>query len=453
MSGIQIIAICLLVLVFAIGSVRHVHVGALALAAAVGVGLTFGAESVSEVMRGWPVDLMLILMGMTYLLAIARGNGTLDRLVDSAVRRAGSKKFLLPWLMFGIALAIASMGNPLAAMVVIPIAMVLAEQNGRDPVVMGLGAINGSVAGCFAPTSLYGILTVSIGKDGGVDLDPFAQFAVVLAIVVVLQFAAQFIFRQHAPTSEFTEPDGVSGSAPADTPDGGPGLPGSDAGVALATRPATRDKESEVVRTTATPVQRVTILALILLVVFVVGMPIFGFGINIGAISLALAVMISLLFPKESRAAIDEIDWSTILLVGGIVTYVGLLQRMGALERLGELASTIPWPLVAVFTLCFVGALISAFASTTALLPVIIPLSLPLVAQGDISGVGLIIALALSATLVDSTPFSTSGAIAVASSSEAQRPRVTTMLLRWGLSMAVVGPLVTCGLLVLPSYL
>ena len=83
----------------------------------------------------------------------------------------------------------------------------------------------------------------------------------------------------------------------------------------------------------------------------------------------------------------------------------------------------------------------------------IIPLSLPLVAQGDISGVGLIIALALSATLVDSTPFSTSGAIAVASSSEAQRPRVTTMLLRWGLSMAVVGPLVTCGLLVLPSYL
>ena len=56
---------------------RHVHVGALALAAAVGVGLTFGAESVSEVMRGWPVDLMLILMGMTYLLAIARGNGTL----------------------------------------------------------------------------------------------------------------------------------------------------------------------------------------------------------------------------------------------------------------------------------------------------------------------------------------------------------------------------------------
>jgi di/tricarboxylate transporter len=163
--------------------------------------------------------------------------------------------------------------------------------------------------------------------------------------------------------------------------------------------------------------------------------------------------MVSLLFPSESKSAIAEIDWSTILLVGGIVTYVALLQRMDAMKRLGELASSIPWPLVAVFALCFVGALISAFASTTALLPVLIPLSLPLVAQGEISGAGMIIALSLSATIVDSTPFSTSGAIMAASSSEEQRARVTTMLLRWGLSMTVVGPVVTCALLVLPGYL
>ncbi|MDF2824750.1 MAG: hypothetical protein K0R68_2158, partial [Mycobacterium sp.] len=82
----QLIAIAVLLLVFAVGSIRHVHVGALALAAALGVGLTIGAESVSEILAGFPVDLMLLLLGMTFLLEVARGNGTLDRLVDGAVR-------------------------------------------------------------------------------------------------------------------------------------------------------------------------------------------------------------------------------------------------------------------------------------------------------------------------------------------------------------------------------
>ena len=445
MSATQITALCILLVVFAIGSLRHVHVGAVALAGALGVGLTLGAESVSEIMRGWPVDLMLILLGMTYLLAVARTNGTLDRLVDNTVRRIGSRKSLLPWFMFVLALVIAAMGNPLAAMVVIPVAMVLAQQDGRDPVIMALGAINGSLAGCFAPTSLYGILTVSIGEQGGVDLNSYLQFGVTTAIMVALQFVAQVLFRQHSAPSG-------SGSAPSSQPAGadpdGTGLVNpQSSGVAVST------KTSVLVRTSATPQQRATVMAFIVLLCVVVGMPLFGLAINIGVIALALAVTLCLLFPVDGKAALNDIDWSTILLVGGIVTYVAVLQRMGAMESLGNLASGIPWPLIAVLTLCFVGALISAFASTTALLPVVIPLALPLVAQGGISGAGVISALAVSATIVDSMPFSTSGALAVATSSDEARPRVTRTLLRWGLAMTVVGPLVTVALFVLPGYL
>lgn len=445
MSATQITALCILLIVFAIGSLRHVHVGAIALAAALGVGLTLGAESVSEIMRGWPVDLMLILLGMTYLLAVARTNGTLDRLVDNTVRRIGSRKALLPWFMFILALVIAAMGNPLAAMVVIPVAMVLAQQDGRDPVIMALGAINGSLAGCFAPTSLYGILTVSIGEQGGVELNSYLQFGVTTAIMVALQFAAQLLFRQHSA------PDGLGSASSSQLvsvePEHGTGLPSPQSSVAVST------KTSAVVRTSATPQQRATIMAFIVLLCLVVGMPLFDLAINIGVIALALAVTLCLLFPVEGKAALNDVDWSTILLVGGIVTYVAVLQRMGAMESLGNLASGIPWPLVAVLTLCFVGALISAFASTTALLPVVIPLALPLVAQGGITGAGVISALAVSATIVDSMPFSTSGALAVATSSDEARPRVTKALLRWGLTMTVVGPLVTVAVFVLPGYL
>lgn len=450
---VQFISIGILGLVLLVALFRDVHVGALALAAALGVGLTLGSESVKAILSGFPVELMLLLLGVTYLVAIARGNGTLDWMINAAVRRTGSKKFLLPWLMFAISLAIAALGNPLAAMIVIPIALLLSEQNGRDPVLMGLAAINGSLAGAFAPTSLYGILTVSIGALAGVELNPYTQFLFVLAVVVVLQFVAQMLFRQHRPAE--TEVFHNSNNGEVSPSPGTEHRPRSSGGDVLAASTTVRSQlvKNDVAETRLLPVQRLTVLMLIVLVSVVIGFPLFDLAINIGAVALALAVTIAVIFPEESRSAISEIDWPTILLVGGIVTYIGVLQRMGASDTLGEMAASIPWPLLAVLALCFVGALISAFASTTALLPVLIPLALPLVATGNVPATGLIIALALSATLVDSTPFSTSGAVMVASTRDEDRPRVTKMLLRWGLSMTVVGPIVTCALLVLPSYI
>ncbi|MGI8312687.1 SLC13 family permease [Saccharopolyspora hattusasensis] len=448
---VQFVAIGILVLVFVLGAVRGVHIGALALTAAVGVGLTLGRQPLEEVLGGFPVSLMVLLLGMTYLIAIARANGTLDWLVDGAVRRTGRKKFLLPWLMFVIALVIAGLGNPLAALIVIPIAMLLAEKNGRDPMVMGLGAVNGSIAGAFAPTSLYGVLTVSIGELGGVVVNPYAQFAFVLALVVALQVAAQILFRRHRTGDAGDSTVGIP-AVPLE-PIGG-GMPSGSSGASVSTAERVERTMSSPARATRTTLaQRFTLLCLASLVVIVIAVPAFGITINIGTVALALGVVLSLAFPRDSAAAIADIDWSTILLVGGIVTYVALLQRMGAVDALGDLAAAIPSPLVAVLMLCFVGALVSAFASTTALLPIIIPLSLPLIAEGGISAAGLIIALSVSATIVDSTPFSTSGAVMVACTPEADRPRVTRALLRWGLSMTVIGPLVTCAALVIPSLL
>jgi hypothetical protein len=56
---------------------------------------------------------------------------------------------------------------------------------------------------------------------------------------------------------------------------------------------------------------------------------------------------------------------------------------------------------------------------------------------------GLIIALAISATVVDSTPFSTAGALAVASADDDERPRIYRGLLIWGAAMVVTAPLLT----------
>lgn len=161
---------------------------------------------------------------------------------------------------------------------------------------------------------------------------------------------------------------------------------------------------------------------------------------------------LTLIDPPSGRQALGEIDWSTVLLVGGIITYVGVLQEAGTVDVLGEPAAGPSVPLLAAFLICVVCALISAFASTSAILAALVPLAIPLVAQGGVPGWALICALGVCSSLVDVSPFSTVGATMVASATDpAERPRMTSLLTRWGLSMVVVGPAVLLSALVLPA--
>jgi Na+/H+ antiporter NhaC len=132
-----------------------------------------------------------------------------------------------------------------------------------------------------------------------------------------------------------------------------------------------------------------------------------------------------------------------VLLVCGVVTYVGALQRYGTIDVVGQSIAGVNPPLLAALLICAVGATTSAVASTLGILGAMTPLAVPLINRGEISLTGLVIALAISSTVVDSTPFSTAGAVAVASAEDDERSRVYRGLLIWGAAMVVTAPLVT----------
>jgi hypothetical protein len=126
---------------------------------------------------------------------------------------------------------------------------------------------------------------------------------------------------------------------------------------------------------------------------------------------------------------------------------------MGAVELLGQTASRIGTPILASLVLCAIGGLVSAFASTTGILAALVPLALPLVASGNVAGWALISALGVCSSIVDSSPYSTTGATVLATAHEQDRPRLRSMLMRWGMAMVVIGPILLVGLLVLPNSL
>ena len=136
-------------------------------------------------------------------------------------------------------------------------------------------------------------------------------------------------------------------------------------------------------------------------------------------------------------------------MVGGIVTFVGVLQKLGAVDLLGQSAMNAGSPLLAALIICMIAGLVSAFASTTGILAALVPLAVPLATSGVVSDWGLISALGVCAAIVDVSPFSTTGATLVASAPEEGRARVRALTMRWGMSMVVVGPLVFVALLLM----
>jgi di/tricarboxylate transporter len=175
------------------------------------------------------------------------------------------------------------------------------------------------------------------------------------------------------------------------------------------------------------------------------------FSLSIGFLAFGAAALLQLAFPKSSAGAERLVAWSVVLLVCGVVTYVGALQRYGTVTAVGQGIAAMGTPLVVAFLLCVVGAITSAFASSAGILGAMIPLAAPFMAQGSIGTTGLVTALSLSATLVDATPFSTVGALAVANASETERTHVYRGLLAWGFAMVVISPIATWLIFVLPN--
>ena len=130
----------------------------------------------------------------------------------------------------------------------------------------------------------------------------------------------------------------------------------------------------------------------------------FVFGLDIGVVAMTAAVLLSLVSGDASKAAVGQIAWPTVLLITGIVTYVGLMQSIGTIDWLGNRVADIGVPLLAALVICFIGAAVSAFASTTGILAALIPLAVPFLLSGQVGAVGMIIALALSSSVVDSSP-------------------------------------------------
>ncbi|SCK44278.1 SLC13 family permease [Streptomyces sp. WMMB 322] len=472
----HVIAIIGLVLVFAVATFTSVHMGALAIVAAFVIGSGFVGRSADDIFGGFPGDLFVVLVGVTFLFAIANNNGTVNWLVQSATRAVGGRIALIPWVMFLVTAVLTATGAvvPAAVGIIAPIGMGFCVRYRINPVLMGLLIINGASAGGFSPISIFGSITNGVVSRNELAGNPTLLFVssflfnVVLSLVVFFLFGGRSLMGRRAEdTQNATESgDGEGGSlvtagAPAGSgekpgkeTDGGTGATAVKGGGAPApvTAPSgaggTTAVEEEEEAAQLTGIRALTLLGLVGMVVGTL-----FFDLDPGLMALTVGVVLTLVNPASAKGAVDACAWSTVLLVCGIVTFVTMMEDMGTIDFLGDSVAGINAPLLAALLICFIGAVVSAFASTTGILGALIPLAVPFLQGGHVGAVGMIIALAVSSSVVDSSPFSTSGALVTANAPAEQREMVFKKLMIWGFSMVAVAPPVTWLLFVIPGWL
>jgi di/tricarboxylate transporter len=405
-----------LVLIFVIGTWRSINLGALSLVATFLLGALLVRESPADMYRGFPVELLILLVGVTYLFGIAVSNGTIERLVGAAASRVQHRRAAIPWVVFVIAALptmVGALGSAAAALLA-PIALRLAERCSLDRRMIGLMVLHGSCCGNFSPLNALGVIVLQGSARLGVEVSAPALFFANIAYNVVLGLVIFFWF---------------GGARVGNCPPVGGG------------------KEIEpVAHESSGWDRRLTLFALAAVLVLAL-----TYELNVGFLALMAAVVLHLAFPKSSTGAERKIAWDVVLLVCGIVTYVAALQRYGTVNALGAGIAALDAPLLSALLICVVGAVASAFASSAGILGAMIGLAAPFMIQGEVSATGFVIALAVSATVVDSSPFSTAGALVVANASEAERQHVYRGLLAWGAVMAATAPLATWLLFVVAA--
>jgi hypothetical protein len=66
----------------------------------------------------------------------------------------------------------------------------------------------------------------------------------------------------------------------------------------------------------------------------------------------------------------------------------------------------------------------------------------PFLLSGDIGAVGVVVALSVSSTIVDVSPFSTNGALVLANAQDVDRDRFYKQILAYATIVVAAGPLV-----------
>ncbi|MER7077882.1 transporter, UIT1 family (TC 9.B.48) [Saccharopolyspora kobensis] len=442
--SVEVLTILVLVLIFIIGTARSVNLGVLGLVAAFAVGGLAVGMTTEDIFGGFPVDLFIALVGLTFLFGFAQRNGTVDLLVKWGLQVVRGKVAAAPWIFFVLTGLLMSIGAIFAIACVAPLAIPFARRYKIDQLMMGMMVVHGGMAGAFSPLSVYGVFVNGYLESQDLPVDHLALFTTSFAFNTGIALLVYFTMggRKLLGGSGAVVESGY-GEPPQTVPASSGKHRGRQDLIALAPESAaetTSPRSAEL-----SPYQFLTLAGLVAMIVGTA-----AFGVDIGVISMTVAAVLAIVDPDDAKAALTDVSWSTVVLVGGVLTYINVLETAGTVEFASHAITGLGTPLLAILLLCYLSGIVSALASSIGTIGVAVAIAAPLMASGELGVIGAAAALSISATIVDVSPFSTNGALVLANVDAAHREAFYKRMLVYAGLVVLLAPLVAWTFVFLP---
>ena len=160
--------------------------------------------------------------------------------------------------------------------------------------------------------------------------------------------------------------------------------------------------------------QIITLVCIFLLVLWVM----IG-GINVGFAAIVFSVFLLIIGSADQNQAILHIPWSTLLLICGTAVLINVINEVGGVQLLTDFLASLMNKTTAVPIMSTLAGIMSIFSSAVGVvMPTLIPTTVSLSNElaNVVSPAVLTITIAVASHIVTMSPFSTMGALALASS-------------------------------------
>lgn len=369
-----ILSISGLILAIVIGVLTKVNIGLIAIGLAFIVGFIIKID-LKTIVLGWPTSLFMMIFGMNLLFSIAASNGTLKRIVEKSSNALKGHIRFLPLLLFLTTAVIAALGPGNIAMVAMmtPLALAMAKEEKISLLMVSIMVILGANAGGLSPLAPTGIIASELATKEGLQISMtlFRDMFIVSTFFGILTYIVMKGYK----------------------------IPRNMVVNAKLSPPLTRQQKTTVV---------VIFIAIITII----------FGGNIALTAFLASGCLLILRVTTEQEALAQVPWSAILLICGVALMINLVNSTEGMTIIVETLGKLTNEKTAAPTMSFLSSLMSLFSSSSGVvMPTLIPTVQGVATQagGAVRPEPLISAIVIGSHLVSISPFSTLGALAIAS--------------------------------------
>ena len=364
--------LCLLAAII-VGFLRNANVGILSIGFAMVLGLIYGLTT-KEILSGFSSSLFIQMVGITYLFAIIQGNGTLELLARKLVGLVGTKRRLIPFVMYLLGFAICACGpGAIPSLAIIPvIAIPVAVSAGVNPIMTAVIGDLGVMSDRMSPLTPEAAVVRELMAEQGLEANT-VPIMIALTITALATAVVVYIYYKGWRVDE-------------------------SAANVQEKLPAFTAKQW---------------LSLAGLAVLAVGALFFSW--NVGLTGFAVGSVLIVLGCGNEKKAVSAVPWNVILMVMGVGILMHVISLSGGIDIMVAALEAIMGPRTAATIMSVTAGIMSFFSSGLGVVfPTLIPTASGLAGSLGVDAVELVAVIVIGGTVAGFTPISTIGALIMA---------------------------------------